>query len=335
MEQSDDGLNCSELKAELQALHQKLKSLEARQASFKPLPVARAGGFARGMVLGLVLLVSAALLIGSLLNAQSGTRAFFIDEQGNVAVATNLDAGGKIKARTFEGDGSALNLEGNKSINVLQVQKLDKTGGAISGKLAIAGKSSGAGPALNVDGDITADNVWTKLHDVQLSSAADYTVQGINGDAYRRFRVELEGTLTTENRYGSRDWSKAIGLRPNGSTANYGTHQDLQVAPWTMGQNETDFLPLCISHWQLDGQLSCTGEMNAHTGMFRVMKSESTFVTLRECGPNFWQSPHRSCMSSQDAANVWLDQTTNITSLTLYFGRASGFTGRFVLYGKK
>ena len=359
MQKSTNGLDCVELRAELQALHEKLKSLEARQASVKPLPGVNASGFARGVVVGLLLLVSSAVFIGSLLNAQSSGRAFFIDEQGNITVATNLSAGGNIKARTLEGDGTALNLESNKSIN----EKLDKAGGTISGKLTIAGKSDNAGPALNVAGDIGGDNVWTKLHDVQLSSAADYTVQGLNGNAYRWFRIELQGTLTARaSSWPHGELRKAIGIRPNGSNGqnDYGTQPDL-INQWTTNtqwitfQNETNFLPLCIVYSRLgrlnqsglsEGQLSCTGEMNTPTEMFRVMRSESSFVTAipeedhnlppwHHRNRNPWEQENRNYLSSASAANFWRDEKTNITSLTLFFGGAEGFRGRFILYGKK
>jgi hypothetical protein len=341
MEHPNNDLNGSELRAELQALQQKLNNLEAMQANLKPRPVVSASGFARGMVVGLLLLVSSAVLIGSLLNAQSNGRAFFIDEQGNVAIATNLNAGGKIKATTFEGDGSALNLEGNKSVT----DKLDKTGGTISGKLTIAGKSNNAGPALNVSGDITGDNVWTRIHDVQLSSAEDYTVQGLDGDAYRWFRIELQGTLKAEDRYGRRAWQQVIGIRPNGANSreDYGTGIDLENQHWMMNINEmTNFLPLCVAFRQLDGQVSCTGEMNTHTGMFRIMRSESSFIVTPNERDHHSGFPHqhpwelnRTIMRTTSAENFWRDQTKNVNSLTLYFGGAGGFTGRFVLYGKK
>jgi len=338
MNETSERLDNNEIRAELGVLRKKIKDMEAGQTGRKPAAhAARGRGFSRGVALGLLLLLISALLIGSVLGAQRDHRAFFIDEQGNVAIATNLDAGGRIRASTLEGDGSALNLEGNKSIRALQADKLDKTGGTILGKLNI-GRSNAAGPPLNVEGEIAADNVWTRLHEAQLSSAADYTVKGLNGDAYRQFRIELEGTVTTEN-YGY--WTKAIGIRPNGNAdaTNYGTHQELAAAPWTFGQNATDFLPLCVSHWLADGQVSCAGEMNTHTGMSRIMRSESLFITLADCSHHPWShlipQQQQHCILSQDAANAWFDQSTNITSLTLYFGKATGFTGRFVLYGRK
>jgi hypothetical protein len=185
--------------------------------------------------------------------------------------------------------------------------------------------------ALDVRGDMIADNVWVKLHDGQLRSSADYTIQGINGDAYRRFRIEVEGKI---NVAGS---DKVIGLRPNGSTVNYGPESIhwqghapnsgyAHSVAWFGATNS--LLPLCATHWGQDGQIVCTGEMNTHTGMFRMINSNSVFNTSGRCGSS-------SCIISDNAVNSWRDETANITSLTLYFNGASGFSGRLVLYGKK
>jgi len=218
--------------------------------------------------------------------------------------------------------------------------------------LMILGRTSGEGPryigmwdkvginmgandkpraALDVRGDMIADNVWVKLRDVQLSSSADYTIQGIDGNAYRRFRIEVEGKIKVAGR------DKVIGLRPNNSTVNYGPESihwqghapNVSYAhgvAWFGATNS--LLPLCATHWDQDGQIVCTGEMNAQTGMFRMINSNSVFNTSGPCGSS-------SCIVSDNAVNSWRDESANITSLTLYFNGASAFTGRLVLYGKK
>lgn len=75
-------------------------------------------GFSGWLILSLSLLVSLHLLSGSFLYGQENDDALFVDRNGNVTVAETLDvkkdisARGAVQAKKFEGDGSALTLEG-------------------------------------------------------------------------------------------------------------------------------------------------------------------------------------------------------------------------------
>ena len=133
-----------------------------------------------------------------------------------------------------------------------------------------------------------------------------------------------------------------ISLRPNGSTTNYGPgsihwqgHEPnvtwAHGVAW-VGKSQPNFLPLCATHWGRDGNLMCTGEMNTQTGMFRMIDSNSVFITSSTCGNN---PAYPSCMIADNLENSWRDQTSNITWLILHFDGAPGFRGRFTLYGKK
>jgi hypothetical protein len=194
--------------------------------------------------------------------------------------------------------------------------------------------------ALDVRGDVVAnnvqannvqaDNVWVKLHEANLNTGSDYTITGLNGNAYRRFRIEVEGGLDV----GGAD--RTIGLRPNGAATGYGPgmiHYVWHVpgdrygndAQWFGGANS--LLPLCSTNWNQNGQVQCTAEMNTRTGMYRMIVSEGVFNTANTCGAS-------TCMAVYHSANSWRDVSTNITSLTLSFNGASRFWGRVVLYGK-
>jgi hypothetical protein len=189
--------------------------------------------------------------------------------------------------------------------------------------------------ALDVRGDVVANNVqannvWVKLHEANLSTGSDYTITGLNGNAYRRFRIEVEGGLDVAGA------DRTIGLRPNGATTNYGPgmiHYVWHVPGSSYGNNAQWFggannlLPLCSTNWAQNGQVQCTAEMNTHTDMYRMIVSDGVFNTANTCGSS-------SCMAVYHSANSWRDVYTNITSLTLSFNGASRFWGRVVLYGK-
>jgi hypothetical protein len=69
--------------------------------------------------------------------------ALFIDPDGTVRVGTNLVVGGKVAAQSFEGNGSALILEGNRNIDAIaksmDEKKFDKAGGTVTGNVQVKG----------------------------------------------------------------------------------------------------------------------------------------------------------------------------------------------------
>jgi len=275
-----------------------------------------------------------------------------LNVDGKLATTGDAKAGGAIEAGNsdlyFTNTTHVHSLKGNvlgnaaienaQNYNSLMILGRSSSEGRFIGMWDRVGINMGVNDkpqaALDVRGDMIADNVWVKLRDVQLTSPADYTIQGINGEVYRRFRIEVEGRISVAGR------DKTIGLRPNGSAVNYGPgsrhwqgHEpNVQWAHGVGDIGDANQLPLCTTHWGLDGHLMCTGEMNTHTGMFRMINSNDIFSTSGNCG----RTPATpSCVMSDIAINAWRDQFTPITSLTLRFNGASAFSGRVVLYGKK
>jgi len=186
--------------------------------------------------------------------------------------------------------------------------------------------------ALDVRGDMIADNVWVKLVDQGFASDQDYTMK-VDGQTYRRFRIEMEGRMEARGR------DKTIGLRPNNATRPYGPgsrhwegHEpNVQWAHGVGDIGNASMLPLCTTHWNQDGYVMCTGEMNTQTGIARMIITNGIFNTAGRCGGN---SDYPSCVISDIAINAWRDTTTPITSLTLTFN-GGVFYGRMILYGKK
>ena len=100
--------------------------------------------FGKGLAVGLIPLVAFVVLAGGLLYGQGKGDALFIDKNGNVGIATSepkaeLDVNGTIKAQRFEGDGSALKVEGSGGLKETLDRKFDKAGGKVEGSLDVNG----------------------------------------------------------------------------------------------------------------------------------------------------------------------------------------------------
>ncbi|MEN6489149.1 MAG: hypothetical protein ABFD66_09790 [Smithella sp.] len=111
----------------------------------------------RNTVINLMVILAVCLVFVNLSLADSDS--LFIDKDGKVIVGRNLDVTEKVTAKSFEGNGSELALEGNKSIteidsrmNTMNNAKLDKAGGVITGNVSIGEKDSKA--KLDVNGDV-------------------------------------------------------------------------------------------------------------------------------------------------------------------------------------
>jgi hypothetical protein len=122
--------------------------------------------FTKGLAFGLIPLVAFAVLAGGLLYGQGGGDALFIDKDGHVGVGTrepkaeldvngtlkaqdvdvkdkvnthDLKATGTVGAQRFEGDGSALKVEGSGVLKEALDKKIDKAGGKVDGSLDVTG----------------------------------------------------------------------------------------------------------------------------------------------------------------------------------------------------
>ena len=89
----------------------------------------------------------------------AGSDSLFIDKDGKVIVGGNLEVTEKVTAKSFEGNGSELAIESNKSIteidsrmNTMNNTKLDKAGGVVTGNVSIGTKDNKAD--LEVTGEI-------------------------------------------------------------------------------------------------------------------------------------------------------------------------------------
>lgn len=232
-----------------------------------------------------------------------------IDVPGNASVAGTLTAQGNVTAA------SNVSVTGNVGV---------------SGNLGVGV----AGPAERVEvaGQVVADNLPRRIYQSNVTSAADYTISNLDGNAYRRYRFEIEGRIIPN---GS---NRAIGVRPNGASdaASYGPgvmhwYAHNPGVEWTNTTNITApnsslMLPVCISHWGVDGYLMCSGEMNTKTGNYRLMRSESAFNTSGACGAS-------SCVANTSITNAWRNTGTNITSLGIVFTGATDFDGTITIYG--
>jgi hypothetical protein len=122
--------------------------------------------FTKGLAVGLIPLVAFAVLAGGLLYGQGSGDALFIDKAGHVGIGISepkaeLDVNGTLKAldvdakdkvnthdlkatgtvgaQRFEGDGSALKVEGSGVLREALDKKFDKAGGKVDGSLDVNG----------------------------------------------------------------------------------------------------------------------------------------------------------------------------------------------------
>lgn len=175
------------------------------------------------------------------------------------------------------------------------------------------------------------------LHSAQLSDASDYTVSGLDGNSFRRFRIEIEGFLDVPD-----GKTVVVGVSPNGTSTLYGpgvihlvghipgSKYVTDVTTWAGNPwiSDRNMLPVCASHLGKDGYVACTGMLSTKAGGARLINSSSAWTSSGDCG-------NSTCVFSDRLTNSWGDVSNNITSLTFRFGGAEGFKGEVTVYGVK
>lgn len=172
---------------------------------------------------------------------------------------------------------------------------------------------------------MTALPSYQLIAQAALTSTADYTFTGLNGDIDLSYLIELSGTTPAIA-------NKIIGIRPNGETSNYGkgvmfqyyrnggTAFATEVKAW---EGTTDILPLASNAFSAAGWLQAYGRIAAPSGVPRIIKSTCTF--LRD-------SSLHDYTVVRETTNAWLNTATNITSLVLHFGGMTSFSGVARIY---
>jgi hypothetical protein len=213
MNESQEGLNCNEMKEELQALRKKLEDLEANQSALQvgTRPTARRR-FSRRLVTASISLAALLVAAGGLLWGQQ-IQALFVDNQGNVGIGVNppgakLDVAGKIKAAEAEVSGLLKGRTLLAESAQVTTGTLDVTNKAIAGTLESRGdlKANSATittlqgpcpspcdlrivqPKLTIQGDIRVNGTMDAFN----------TTGGINGEK-PRFTLTIPAGGSTWN----------------------------------------------------------------------------------------------------------------------------------------
>jgi hypothetical protein len=184
---------------------------------------------------------------------------------------------------------------------------------------------------------VVADNIPQRLFQVTLNSGvapANILPADFNGANWRRLRVEVEGFMDVvgaDNGY--------MGVRPNGSTSSYGAqsfawqgHVPGTSFPFAAGGINTigfpDSIPMCVTHYNQDGHVMCTLEMNTRSGMARLGHAKAMFATSGTCGTS-------NCVISTDELGSWRDTNATLTSLGVTFGNLTSFNGTITVWGTR
>lgn len=164
---------------------------------------------------------------------------------------------------------------------------------------------------------IDTTTVWTKIADVTLSDANDYTISSLNGNNFRFYNIMIIGTITASS-------DKFISVRPNNSSSSYlgGISHLVETGIHGAGVTASDKLVLGRNAWSHNGHVMIDALMDTKTGRHRVCVSTCLF-----------SSTAASQFSNQTMSSVWTDTSANITSLVFNFDGATNFAGNLILFG--
>jgi hypothetical protein len=161
----------------------------------------------------------------------------------------------------------------------------------------------------------------------------------VDGEKYRRFQLEVEGTLT-----GPASTVTRLSVQPNGDTdsSHYGpgVHHFLEHAPGVLFTHSADGImgmPLCSNNKMKSGYVQCTGTLNSQKGRYRMLRAESSWVDpTTDCGTNgAGATTQTGCIGLVSIHNAWRNDTDPLTSLQLYLVNATSFKGAITIYGIK
>ena len=193
---------------------------------------------------------------------------------------------------------------------------------ATTGQLMLTGLGSADSPTfagMTVTGGVTANNIWMKIAEVDLSASTGHTFSGLNGNIQKTYKVIFQGSLAA----GGTD--RRIFIRPNGVTTNYYSVLDcIQSLDGGAFENviETDTTGLWVgrSAWHRNADVFFEFMFRAITGNWRVGVGSSSFL-----------HSGNSTSFSRSLSGVWYNSDANITSI--WFGPNGGtITGKLMLF---
>ncbi len=164
-----------------------------------------------------------------------------------------------------------------------------------------------------VSGNITGNNIWMKIAEVDLSASAGTTITGLNGNVQKMYKVVFQGSLNANSA------DRRLLIRPNSVTTGYNGYaiysgsyngSDWETSGFYVGRNGN----------ALDADISYEFTFSAMTGRKRVGFGNASFIHT-----------NGTIMGYGDIAGTWTNTATNITSL--WVGTNGGtLTGKVLVF---
>jgi hypothetical protein len=201
----------------------------------------------------------------------------------------------------------------------------------------VQGNLAATGDLTSTNGQVYARNVPQIIFEQDITTTGDLNIvpAGFSGNAWRRLRVEIEGIMDVPAATGG-----ILYVRPNGAATGYGPaamhwYGQEPGIKWAHEVNGpvpgNNLLPVCNNHYGLSGHVKCSFTMNTRTGMFRLARTTTVFITTTpNCGTMGIGCQYETLMS-----NAWRNTTDNITTLPMTFANLSAFTGHVTVYSER
>jgi len=155
---------------------------------------------------------------------------------------------------------------------------------------------------LTVNGDITANNIWMKVTEVDLTNSPGHTVTGLDGDKQKMYKVIFNGTISS-----SPGNSRMLLLRANGDNTNY---RGFYKYNGSIGGDDSIYIGMFL------GQAFWTSSAGTFTIEY-TMGAETGKLRCGSASPSIFMTETYNLVDTGTNVSCWKNTTDNITSLRI------------------